>query len=138
MRSKGFYSRTHSCKTERTLNDFLHRQLIGAFFEFRFSPEVGILVGILLVGRIVSYSLPLPVLKAVLRLESSLPFLFGLCFLSSGGVGVAFAVSLKLTHPLPLTDIFLSAALVLIIVSEILGPVALRISLGKLDTEEEL
>jgi len=109
--------------------------LIGAFFDFRFSPEVGILVGILLVGRIASYSLPLPLLKPLLRLDNSLPILFGLCFLSSGGVGVAFAVSLKLTHPLPLTDVFLSAALVLIIVSEVLGPVALRISLEKLDSE---
>lgn len=110
--------------------------LIGALWDLSLSTEMGVLVALLLVLQLISYCFPLPVLQRILRWEVPLPAVFGLCFLSPGGIGVAFAVSLTLTHPLPEIDSFLSMALLFIILSEILSPWALRISLSRLSKRE--
>jgi hypothetical protein len=60
---------------------------------------------------------------------------FGLCFLSSGGIGVALAVSMKLAYPLPLTDIFLTIALSGVLITEFISPWGLKFSVFYLDSE---
>lgn len=110
--------------------------LIGALWDLRLSTEMGVLVALLIILQLISYCLPLPVMQRILRWEAPLPAVFGLCFLSPGGIGVAFAVSLTLTHPVPEIDGFLSMALLFIILSEILSPWALRISLSRLNKRE--
>lgn len=111
--------------------------LIGALWEFNFDYRIGILVVLIVVLRIVGYVVPLPAVGRMLRFPIRLPSVFGLCFLSSGGIGIAFAVSLKLAYPVPLTDTFLSVALLSIIAGEILSPWGLRFSLSKLKSEKK-
>lgn len=108
--------------------------LIGALWEFSFDFRIALLVFLLILMRAVSYAFPLPVFGKILRFPFPLPSLFGLCFLSPAGFGVAFTVSLVLAYPLPLTNVLLSVALLVIAVSELLSPWALRISLFKLDS----
>jgi hypothetical protein len=98
---------------------------------------VAILVGLMVILRMMTYILPLPTLKAILHFPLHLPMRFGLSFLSSGGIGVAFAVSLKLTYPLPLTDIFLSVALFGVLVTEFISPWGLKFSIFHLDSEDQ-
>lgn len=106
--------------------------LIGSLWQIKISFEIALLVVVLIGIRILVYTLPLPVFKKMLGFPEKLPPVFGLCFLSSGGIGIAFAFSLKLIYRLSLTDIFLSSALIAIILSEILSPWALKISFKKL------
>jgi len=110
--------------------------LIGALWEFNLDYKVAILVAVLLILRVVGYSFPLRPFGKILRFSFPLPAHFGLCFLSSGGIAVAFIVSLKLIYPFPLIDVFVSVALIATILSELLGPWALKISILKLDTEK--
>ena len=111
--------------------------LIGALWEVNLDYRVGILVGLLVILRMMTYILPLPLLKAVLHFPLHLPMRFGLTFLSSGGIGVAFAVSLKLAYPLPLTDIFLSVALFGVLFTEFISPWGLKFSIFHLDSEDQ-
>ncbi len=111
--------------------------LIGALWEIDLNTSILIFVGMLVILRIITYVIPLPVFKVILNFPLPLPFRFGLCFLSSGGIGVAFAVSLKLIYPVPLTDVFLSIALLGILITEFLSPWGLKVSLFDLDAEEE-
>lgn len=110
--------------------------LIGALWEFRFDYKIGLLVGLLLVLRVVGFSTPLRPLGGVLRFPFPLPSLFGLCFLSPGGLSVAFAISIKLVYPQPFTDIVVSVALILIIISELLSPWVLQKSLSRLESKK--
>jgi len=110
--------------------------LIGALWEFNLDYKIALLVVILLILRVVGYSFPLRPLGKILRFSFPLPALFGLCFLSSGGIAVAFIVSLKLIYPFPLIDVFVSVALMAVVVSELLSPWALKNSILKLDTEK--
>ena len=48
---------------------------------------------------------------------------------------MAFAVSIKLAYPMPLTDTFLSVSLLFIVVSELLSPWLLRLALKRLERE---
>ncbi|MFC2160899.1 hypothetical protein ACFLRW_04160 [Acidobacteriota bacterium] len=111
--------------------------LIGALWEFNVDYKIVLLVVLTFVLRVIGYTLSLPVIGGLLHFPLKLSPSFGLSFLSSGGIGVAFAVSLKLTYPLPLTDIFLSVALLSIIVGEILSPLGLEYSVFKNDSEEK-
>lgn len=111
--------------------------LIGALWEVNLDYRVAILVGLLVILRMMTYILPLPLLKAVLHFPLHLPMRFGLSFLSSGGIGVAFAVSLKLAYPLPLTDIFLSVALFGVLFTEFISPWGLKFSIFHLDSEDQ-
>jgi hypothetical protein len=110
--------------------------LIGALWEFDFESSTVLLVGLLVILRIVAFSLPLPAVGGMLRFPFTLPSRFGLCFLSPGGIAVAFAISIKLIYAFPLTDIFFSVALISIIVSEFISPWALKTSLLRLESEE--
>ena len=110
--------------------------LIGTLWEFHLDFPTAMIILVLLLTRILAFTLPLPFFRRVLRFSFSLPPRFGLSFLSSGGIGVAFAVSVVLSFPMPLTDVFLTAALVSIIINELLCPIALKVSLIKLDREE--
>lgn len=110
--------------------------LIGALWKFNMSIEIGVLTLLMLALRVCGFVLPLPLFGKMLRFPIPLPFSFGLGFLSSGGVGIALAVSLKLAYPIPLTDIFLSVALIAIILSELLTPWGVKKSLFKLDASE--
>jgi hypothetical protein len=110
--------------------------LIGALWEFNLDYKIALLVVILLILRVVGYSFPLRPLGKILRFSFPLPALFGLCFLSSGGIAVAFIVSLKLIYPFPLIDVFVSVALIATVLSELLSPWALKNSILKLDTEK--
>jgi hypothetical protein len=109
--------------------------LIGALWEVNLDYKVSILVGSMILLRVMAYILPLPLLEAVLHFPLHLPMRFGLCFLSSGGIGIAFAVSLKLAYPLPLTNIFLSVALLGVLLTEFISPWGLRFSVFRLDAE---
>ena len=110
--------------------------LIGALWEVDLDYRVGILTGMIVVLRMIAYILPLPFFKVALDFPLRLPAKFGLCFLSSGGIGVAFAVSMKLAYPLPLTDIFLTIALFGILFTEFISPWGLKRSVFRLDSEE--
>lgn len=110
--------------------------LIGALWELDFNLVVAVMVGLLLVFRLLGFSLPLRPLERFLHFSFPLPSHFGMCFLSPGGIAVAFAISVKLMYPLPLADIFLSVALLSIIASEFISPWALRKSLLRLEAEE--
>jgi hypothetical protein len=81
--------------------------------------------------------LPFPIFRVILDFPLRLPARFGLSFLSSGGIGVAFAVSFKLAYPLPLTDIFLTIALFGILITEFISPWGVKISVFRLDAEEK-
>ena len=109
--------------------------LIGALWDVNLDYKVAILVLSMIVLRLVVYALPMPFLEGVLRFPASLPLRFGFCFLSTGGVGVAFAFSLKLAYPLPLTDVFLSVALLGVLLTEFISPWGLRFSIFRLDGE---
>jgi len=110
--------------------------LIGALWEFRWDWSLVLLVAAFLFARIIGSTLPLPFCRLLLRYPHPLPPIYGFSFLSFGGIGVAVAVSLKLAYPLALTDVFLSVALLAIIVSELLGPKALKIAILKLDSQK--
>lgn len=110
--------------------------LIGALWEFNLDYKIALLVVVLLILRVVGYSFPLRPFGKILRFSFPLPAHFGLCFLSSGGIAVAFIVSLKLIYPFPLIDVFVSVALIATVLSELLGPWALKNSILKLDTEK--
>ncbi len=111
--------------------------LIGALWEFNVDYKIVLLVILIFTLRVLGYTASLPVIGRLLSFPIKLSPAFGLSFLSSGGIGVAFAVSLKLTYSLPLTDIFLSVALLSIILSELLSPLGLKHSLFKCNTEEK-
>jgi len=110
--------------------------LIGALWEFSFDLKIVVLVVLLFLLRVIGYSLPLRSLGGMLHFSFPLPSLFGLCFLSPGGLAMAFAISLKLIYPVPMIDIFVSVALLATIASEFASPWALKKSLFKLDSEE--
>jgi len=110
--------------------------LIGALWEFNLDYKAALLIVILLIIRVVGYSFPLRPLGKILRFSFPLPARFGLCFLSSGGIAVAFIVSLKLIYPFPLIDVFVSVALIATVLSELFSPWALKNSILKLDTEK--
>lgn len=108
--------------------------LIGALWRVHLDASVLILVVLWALSRVTAYVLPLPCFKVILNFPSRLPLRFGLCFISSGGLGVAFAVSLKLIYPMPLTDVFLTIALLGILITEILAPWGLKGSIFYLDS----
>lgn len=110
--------------------------LIGALWEFNFDYRIGFLVILLLVLRVVGYTLPLRALGSILRFSFPLPSIYGLCFLSFGGIALAFVVSLKLIYHYPLSDVFVSVALLVIVVSELLSPLVLKKILLRLESEE--
>jgi len=110
--------------------------LIGALWKFNFGYEIALMVGILILVRGLGYALSFPVFEKLFGFQWKLPPKFGLSFLSFGGIGVAFAVSLHQIYSLPESDYFLSAALLAIFLSEILSPAALRILLSRIDSEE--
>jgi hypothetical protein len=110
--------------------------LIGALWEFNLDYKIALLAVILFILRVVGYSFPLRPFGKILRFSFPLPALFGLCFLSSGGIAVAFIVSLKLIYPFPLIDVFVSVALIATVLSELLSPWALKNSILKLDIEK--
>ncbi len=110
--------------------------LIGALWELNLDYKIALLAVILLILRTVGYSIPLRPFGKILRFSFPLPTLFGLCFLSSGGIAIAFIVSLKLIYPFPLIDVFVSVALIATILGELLSPWALKSSIIKLDTEK--
>lgn len=110
--------------------------LIGALWEFRFNYQVAVLVILVLLLRGIGFVFPLPLFQKVLRFPVALSPRFGLSFFSWGGLGIAFAVSLKLSYPLPLTEIFLSVSLLTVVMGEMLSPWALQTSLFHLDSQE--
>ncbi len=107
--------------------------LVGALWEVNLDYRTMVLVGLLLCLRLISYALPLPFLGSLLGFPFRFPFVFGTCFMSAGGLGIAFAVGLKLSYPLPLTDVFFSSALLTILISELIGFKAIKISFLNLD-----
>jgi hypothetical protein len=110
--------------------------LIGALWEFSFDYKIVILVVLLFILRVIGHSFPLRPLGGMLHFSFPLPTLFGLSFLSPGGLALAFAISLKLIYPLPLVDTFVSVALLATVASELASPWALKKSLFRLDSEE--
>jgi hypothetical protein len=110
--------------------------LIGAIWEFKFDISIALLILTFLCFRALGYVLPMRSFRFLLRFPLPLPHLFGCSFLSFGGIGIAFAVSLKLVYAMELTEVFLSVALVSIIVSDFFSPWLLKVSLIKLDSEE--
>ncbi|MGD9346580.1 MAG: hypothetical protein PVH84_11995 [Candidatus Aminicenantes bacterium] len=110
--------------------------LIGAIWEFKFNTRIALLIGVFLSSRFLGYVLPLRAFKFLLRFPFPLPHLFGFTFLSFGGIGIAFAVSLKLAYAMELTEVFISVALISIIVSDFISPWLLKVSLLKLDCKD--
>ena len=110
--------------------------LIGALWEVTLDYRIAILIALMVVIRVMTYVLPLPLFKVILDFPCHLPARFGLSFLSSGGIGVALAVSLKLAYPLLLTDTFLTIALCGVLITEFIAPWGLKTSVSKLDAEE--
>jgi hypothetical protein len=109
--------------------------LIGAIWEFKFDITITFLILSFLCVRTLGYVLPMRPFRFLLKFPFPLPHLFGFSFLSFGGIGIAFAVSLKLAYSVELTEVFLSVALISIIVSDFFSPWFLKISLSRLDSE---
>ncbi len=107
--------------------------LIGALWNITLNLKVILLIFIFVITRIISYSFSLPILNKFLKFSFPLPPIYGLSFLSQGGIAIAMAINFKQIYSLPLTDIFLTIALLGILVNEILAPFGLRISLVKLE-----
>lgn len=110
--------------------------LIGALWDFSVDYKIAVLVALLFVMKILGSTLPMRFFGRILRFSFPLPSLFGFCFLSSGGIAIAFIVSWKLIYHLPLTDVFVSVALVTTVVSELLSPWFLKRAILRLDTEK--
>lgn len=111
--------------------------LIGALWDVALDLRIAVLIVLMVVLRVLAYVLPLPLFRVILHFPLRLPFGFGLSFLSSGGIGVALAVSIKLAYPLLLTDIFLTIALCGVLITEFIGPWGLRFSVFRLDAKGE-
>jgi hypothetical protein len=107
--------------------------LVGALWEVRLDSSILWLVVIFLCLRLLGHVLFLPFFQRVLRFPFILPCSFGFCLFSVGGIGIAFAVSLKIAYPLPLTEVFFSVALLAILLGEFLSPWAARFSFFRLD-----
>jgi hypothetical protein len=110
--------------------------LVGALWDVDPDYRVGVFAGLMVILRMITYTLPLPFFKVALDFPLRLPARFGFSFLSSGGIGVAFAASIKLAYPLPLTDTFLTIALFGILLTEFISPWGLKFSVFRLDSEE--
>jgi len=110
--------------------------LIGALWDLNFDYRIALLTGLLFVLKLAAFSLSLRPLKATLNFPFKLPARFGFCFLSPGGIAVALAVNIKIIYDMPLTDVFISVALLFIVISELLSPWLLRESLLKIDREK--
>jgi hypothetical protein len=110
--------------------------LIGAIWDVKFDINIMLLILAFFCSRTMGYVLPMRFLRFSLRFPFPLPHLFGLSFLSFGGLGIAFAVSLKLAYPMELTEVFLSVALISIIVSDFFSPWLLKGSLLRLESKE--
>lgn len=107
--------------------------LIGAMWEVVFDLKIVFIVLTLVGLRILGFTMPLRYFGRVLKFPFPLPARFGLCFFSSGGLAVAFIVSVKMLYPLDLTNVFFSGALLAVIAGEILGPWGLKSSIYVLD-----
>ena len=110
--------------------------LIGSLWDIFPGSNVFFLVALLVTLQILVHMLPFPLFHKIFGFEHPLSPRFGLSFMTSGGLGIAFAVTLTMIRPTRNTDLFLSIALFVIIVSEFLGPWALKISLSRLDREK--
>ncbi len=110
--------------------------LIGAIWDLEFDTSIAFLILVFLCTRTLGYVLSMRPLRALLRFPFPLPPLFGFSFFSFGGLGIAFAVSLKLAYPTELTEVFLSVALISIIISDFFSPLILKGSLLKLESKE--
>jgi len=110
--------------------------LIGALWDVLLDQKIAVLIALMVILRVLTYVVPLPLFKVALDFPLNLPPRFGLSFLSSGGIGVALAVSIKLAYPLLLTDIFLTIALCGVLITEFIGPWGLKFSVFPLDAEE--
>lgn len=110
--------------------------LIGALWNLNFDYRIVLLTGLLFILKLAAFSLSLPPLRAALNFPFKLPVRFGLCFLSPGGIAVALAISVKLAYSLPLADVFISVALLFIVISEFFSPWLLRESLLKIEEEK--
>lgn len=111
--------------------------LIGALWDVALDYKIAVLVALMVVLRVLTYVLPLPLFKLILDFSFPLPARFGLSFFSSGGIGVALAVSIKLAYPLLMTDTFLTIALCGVLITEFISPWGLKFSVSRLDSEEE-
>ncbi len=110
--------------------------LIGALWDFGFDYKIAILVVFLLVVRMIGSTLPMRLFEKILRFSFPLPPLFGFCLLSSGGMAIAFIISWKMIYQLPLTDVFVSVALITTVAGELLSPWFLKSAILKLDSEK--
>ncbi len=110
--------------------------LIGAHWDFNFDDKIALLVILLLVMRIIGYSFSFYVFGKILHFPFYLSPVFGFCFLSSGGIAIAFVVSIKLIYALPMTDVFVSVALLAIVAGELFSPWTLRASILRLDAKK--
>ncbi|MCP2519315.1 hypothetical protein NLC26_03060 [Candidatus Aminicenantes bacterium AC-708-M15] len=109
--------------------------LIGALWNISIDISVILLIFIFVGSRIGGSVLYLPLLKKILKFPINLPPLYGLTFLSQGGMAIALAINIKLIYSLPLTDIFLTVALLGILINEFLAPIGLKVSLIKLESQ---
>lgn len=110
--------------------------LIGALWDFSFDYKIAILVVFLLFMRMIGNALPMRFFERILRFSFPLPSLFGFCLLSSGGMAIAFIISWKMIYQLPLTDVFVSVALITTVAGELLSPWFLKSAILKLDSEK--
>jgi len=110
--------------------------LVGALWKIDFNLRIAALVLFLLVLRTAGHMLSTPLLGRLLKFPFRLPLTFGLSLMSAGGLGVAFAVSIFVAYPMDITNIFLSVALIVIIVGDVLSPPAIKASLYRLGSKE--
>ena len=107
--------------------------LIGALWNISLNIWVIFLILIFIGSKVAGNTLYLPVLRKILKFPFALPPLYGLTFLSQGGMAIALAINIKLIYALPLTDVFLTIALFSILINEFLAPIGLKISLIRLE-----
>jgi hypothetical protein len=100
--------------------------LAGAYVDFRATPKLAVIVGAALLARAVAKGLFGAVLGLSLRASPSLGF--GL--LSSGAFSLAVGLAFAIRFPGPVGVTVLTAAFVLCVAGEIVGPLALKRALA--------
>ncbi|MFW6160946.1 MAG: hypothetical protein ACOC57_07385, partial [Acidobacteriota bacterium] len=111
--------------------------LIGAMWRIYWDEKVVVLILLLITLRFLISVLPVAGLAKLLRFPFPYTPEFGFFFISSGGMGIAFTISIALMIEHTLIPVFMSAAIFTILVLELFSPWAIRKALNKMDSMEK-
>lgn len=111
--------------------------LIGAMWQIYLDEKVAVLILLLIILRFLISVLSAAGLVKLLHFPFPYSPRFGYFFLSSGGMGIAFTISISLMIEHSFVPIFMSAAVTTILIFELISPVAIRKALNKMESMEK-